>query len=261
MSETITFSDNIKQRLGFNCPPRARTALNHGKSTFPAQVFKVRTLPVLVLSLGCSLAGAAPIHWNTWASMSAGAIPITNGIVSVTYSGTVFDVGGYSSWLPASTYADGIIVDNAPVAANSTLELHGGDNTVNTVTFSLPVVDPVMAIFSLGQRGVRARFDFINVTPIFVVGGPNADVPPHFGGPGIAIVVNGNSVSGVEGNGTVQFKGTFESISWRNPVFEHSYGFNIGITGAVPEPQTYMLLLLGIGLVAIRARAQRHAVP
>ncbi len=68
--------------------------------------------------------------------------------------------------------------------------------------------------WSLGQGGINAQFAFTNATPVSVSGGPGAE----YGGPPISVA--GNTVFGSEGNGTVQFIGTFTSISWTDPVFE-----------------------------------------
>jgi len=91
-------------------------------------------------------------------------------------------------------------------------------------------------------------------TPIFVSGGPSNE----YGGSAISVI--GDTVYGVEGNGTVQFKGTFTSISWTNPVYENWYGFDVGVAGvaaAVPEPETYALMLAGLAAVGFVARRRR----
>ena len=89
-------------------------------------------------------------------------------------------------------------------------------------------------------------------TPVFVAGGPNA----QYGGASIS--VSGNTVSGREGNGTVQFMGTYSSLSWTNPVYENWYGFNVGIAAAVPEPQAMRLMLPGLLVVALAAARRRR---
>ncbi|WP_296000315.1 PEP-CTERM sorting domain-containing protein [Rugamonas sp.] len=203
------------------------------------------------LALACTgAAHAATIDWNTWQTTAAGTI----GPVTVSYTGANDGLAGmYPSYTPATTFADGTIVANAPTSANGMIKLIGGDNTVNTITFSTAVINPVMAIWSLGQGGSTASFVFSNATPLFVSGGPSAE---YNGSP---ITVSGNTVFGTEGNGTVQFLGTYTSLSWTNPQAENYYGFNVGIAGAVPEPEQYGMMAAGLALVGFMARRRKRA--
>jgi len=134
------------------------------------------------------------------------------------------------------------------------VNLVGGPNNdvIDVLTFSTPVVNPVFAIWSLGSGSIPASFVF-NQTPTFVAGGPSAEYS------GSAITVVGNTVSGSEGNGTVQFLGTFSTLSWTNPQYEGYYGFTVGIPTAVPEPETYALMLAGLGLIGFVARRRNTA--
>jgi hypothetical protein len=73
------------------------------------------------------------------------------------------------------------------------------------------------------------------------------------------ITVVGNTVSGQEANGTVQFFGTFNSISWTNPVREDWYGFTVGVQSAVPEASTWTMMILGfaaVGFIAYRRKSK-----
>jgi len=178
----------------------------------------------------------------------------------VTYNGEMSgQYANYPSWGPSATFADGTVVANGPVAANGIVRLMGGGGSeaqVDRITFSRAVVDPVFSIWSLGQAGNTASFHFIGATPVFVAGGAGAE----YGGS--AITVSGNDVFGTEGNGTVQFIGTYTSISWTNPVGENWYGFDVGVAGvaaAVPEPGSTGMLLAGLTLtgLAVRRRSLR----
>ena len=216
---------------------------------------KLHALAAASLLAVAATAQAAPIDWNTWSSTTTGSISTSGGPIGVTFAGPALEVvANYPSYGPSSTFADGVVVNNAPVPANNIMRIVGGSDQLNTVTFATPVVNPVMAIWSLGQGGIDAKFVFANATPVFVAGGPSNEYA------GSAISVAGNTVSGVEGNGTVQFIGTFSSISWTNPVFENWYGFDVGIAGVanpVPEPETYALMVAGLGAMGFVARRRR----
>jgi hypothetical protein len=201
----------------------------------------------------CGLAQSATIDWNQWNSNSTGAIASTP--VTITFTGQ--NNGGwytnYPSYGPAMTWADGTVVANAPTGG--IVVLSGGNSNVQTVTFSQAVTNPVFAIWSLGQGGINASFDFIGATPVFVTGGPSNEYS------GSSIVVSGNNVSGREGNGTVEFLGTYTSLSWTNPTYENWYGFNVGVTGvagAVPEPASIGLMLGGLTLLGLALRRKMH---
>ena len=199
---------------------------------------------LMALSLN---AQATTIDWNTWLTSSTGTLASFSGADATADS-------LYPSYTPTTTFADGSIVSNAPTSANGIMHLVGGSDATYTVTFFAPVVNPVMAIWSLGGGATSASFDF-NATPTFVSGGPN----DQYGGQ--AITVSGNEVSGIEGNGTVEFLGTFSEISWQNPSYENWFGFNVGapVVAPVPEPGSMMLLGGGLLTMAIYFKRRKNA--
>ena len=79
--------------------------------------------------------------------------------------------------------------------------------------------------------------------------------------------LNSNNVGGTEPHGTLQFKGAFDTVTWRSSTDEFWNGFTVGVQGtaaeipvtpppAVPEPET--VLLLAAGLAALRCVTKRR---
>ena len=219
----------------------------------------MRKILAIVALLAATSSNAATIVWNTWTSATVGAptggsAAGTAGAVAVTYNGEVTQlVANYPSWGPNGTFNGGT-VGNAPASNNGIIRIIGGTGTgTNTITFATAVNDPVLAIWSLGQNGLQADFTF-NVAAAALsiqAGGPSTE----YGG--AALTQIGNVIRGSEGNGVVQFAGTYNSISWTNPTAEDWYGFNVGYASVVPEPQSWALLIAGFGLVGAAARRRR----
>jgi hypothetical protein len=201
-------------------------------------------------------AQADTIGWTDWSSASAGSPGSATGTIgslTVSYSGQTSGLlTNYPSWTPISTFTGGV-VGNPPPAANNSVGLEGGVAYTETITFSSPVADPIFAVWSLGAGGTPASFDFTSSEPFTVQGGgPSAE----YGG--TALYISGEDVEGSEGNGIIQFNGTFSSITFTTPQFEDFYAFTIGedatLTsqlpgGTTPEPATFTLL--GLGLAAL----------
>jgi hypothetical protein len=204
-------------------------------------------------------ANAAVVDWTDWSnvvtsSTTGGSATGTGG---VTYSGELESlVSGYPSYAPAATFSDGSF--NGPTSANGIIQLFGGGGTgVDTITFAgAGALNPLLSIWSLGAGGSPASFIFDQAFTV-ISGGPSAE---YGGGP---LGASGETVTGSEANGTIQFLGDIKSISWTNPQFENWYGIAVGVPGsAVPEPGMWALMMIGVaGLgLALRSRRRQAAV-
>lgn len=224
------------------------------------QKLRVLALTSATAAAAVLLAGGASAQtvWTDWTSATAGAPGSAAGTlngVAVTYSGELGSAvtnGSSTIWAPATSFAGGTVT-SGPASRGDAIFLNGTYTGTNTLSFATPMVDPVFGIWSLGSPSVPASFTF-TATPTLEAGGPNSS----FGGS--SITVTGNTVAGREGNGVVQFTGTFSSISWTD-TYENYYAFTVGQSGqslpAVPEPATYALMLAGLGIVGAMARRRR----
>lgn len=202
------------------------------------------------MSLSLSAQAATNVVWADWTSAvigatngsAAGVFDMPNSDISVSYAGNVVAPtqvnGGAHYWNQGSTYTS-VEVPNAPTT--DIIALSGGAAaSVNTLTFSQAVVNPVLAIVSLGQNGAPVRYQFDNPFTIVSQG------VGYWGGCSNCLSnPSGNVLVGREGHGVIQFTGTFTQISWTAPDYEYWHGFTVGVT-PVPEPETYALLAAGL---------------
>jgi hypothetical protein len=223
----------------------------------------IRILGALLLSaavIGPEVAHASTIDWASWSNIvtdpTLGSATGTTASGNFTYTGELQSFqANYPSYTPVSTFSGGT-VGNAPPQANGIIQLFGNTGATDTITFASAVTNPVLAIWSLGQGNLSASFQFD--TPFTIEsGGPSAEYN------GTSITSIGNGVYGQEGNGVIQFTGTFTSISWTNPTFEDWYGFTVGVS-EVPGPtlgagpSSFVLAALFLGWL-VRRRANRFA--
>lgn len=197
----------------------------------------------LVTAAAAATALAAPYNYVEWSAAdvaggtASGTIPLAgdpDGGVGVTFTATTADGGpgtlygaqiddsGTNYWTPASTY-ESSEVDDAPPTPDI-IQLAGGDNDTYTVTLSEPIVDPIMAIVSLGAAGTPTTYNFDSPFTIVSQG------TDSFGGSSTSLVqLPDNVLQGSEGSGVIQFIGTYTTFSWTVPTPEVWHGFTFGI--------------------------------
>ena len=213
----------------------------------------------------CLLAAVMPLSafaadtadWTDWTTNTQGSFVQNGNTISVTYSGTNLGVSHADFYYNVPSSFTTALVTNSPSAADGTIIMTGGDTTVNTFTFSQAVVDPLLVLFSVGQPGgYFVPFNFLGSVDFSIL----AQGAGNWGGG--SLVKTGNTVTGEEGNGLIQFHGSYTQISFTTPVYEFYYGGSVGALSnlrqvPVPEPETYALLLAGLGLVGLAARRRR----
>ena len=219
----------------------------------------------LLILAACAVTLTLPAHadtivWTNWSSGVAGnpgGASGSIGSITVTYTGQTTGLTGVNSqpsWLPTSSFTSSII-DNGPLQSDNAISIQGGQPYTETIQFSSALVNPVLAIWSHGQSNDPTTFNFTDSEPFSIVaGGPSSE----YGGSSITQSKSLDDVIGVEGNGVIQFSGTYTSITFTTPLFENYYAFTVGedqtaqvnaTSSVVPEPAT--LSLFGMGLAAL----------
>lgn len=208
-----------------------------------------------------AMGAQADVIWTDWTSansttnVASGTLTVEGTPITVGYSG---DVSGYSLGGGHNYYRNGgtawaaYDAVNAPITSDHIeTDLRG----LKTITFSQAVLDPILAIISVGQNAVPITYSFDQSFTILDQG------QGYWGIDGNGAQVSGNTFVGNEWHGMVQFHGAITSISWTTNPDEFWHGFTVGVDehlapAAVPEPST--LALLGLGLFGMAFAARRR---
>lgn len=227
-------------------------------------MFVRRSLIVLGLlsqALIVAPSAAAPVNWVDWTSGTAGASGSATGVlnigdstVDVDYVGEIAFIqtaGGGNYWNPSSPYVSAL-VDNAP---GTTDIIALSRATSKTLTFSVPVQDLFFAVVSLNGNGYRFDQDFEVVG--FGAG--------YWGNGTLTRVDLGSGQFQLNGSGephgVIRFTGAVSSITWTSLTNENWNGFTVGTYGIapppIPEPETWMLMLAGLGIALLAGLRRR----
>jgi MYXO-CTERM domain-containing protein len=152
-------------------------------------------------------------------------------IVNNTYTG--FPDLGTIGW------SDPVYTPTITEASDILALTSGGTNNTHALSFSSPVVDPILHVFSLGHGPLNlvVTWNFSSPFTILSTGSEFGEFPNS----GLSNPEENLLLSG-EGSGTIQFSGTFDSLVWTSDVTEFFHGFHLGVADVIPEPSSLALV-------------------
>lgn len=151
------------------------------------------------------------------------------------FTTSIADCGGYweyeGGW---SVFPQGTFTSSAVAALPPTQQMVAqvGDAVrFQTVNFSAPVSGLVMNVYSLGVT-YKSEYTF-DRDFVILSQDPRCDPNAFLQ---YCLVKDGRTLRGFEGNGTIQFEGSMQSLSWEITAPEDFSGFNFALTGTATPP-------------------------
>lgn len=191
-------------------------------------------------------ANAAGVYWIDWQSTNAGTLNDGSHSANVLMTGlsrSLVNGNGYYKNYP-TTYNN--------LNPSDLIQISGTGNI--NITFDTPVLDPYVAMVSVGQGGLPVSYSFD--TPFTVISsGWN-----QWGYTGYSTSADNKTIYGKEYNGILKFNGIYTSLSFDIGPNENWHGFNIGVADVHPTPEPATLLLLGSGLAGLLGARRKKKV-
>jgi hypothetical protein len=225
---------------------------------------RVSVFAAAALLVALPAAGSAQT-WTTWNAATPGEFDGTLLGTAVTflgsYAGGQLSGVGIDYFSPTDPYTQGGLT--APDAGGNVGFIKFVEPTTATITFSTPMTDLYLAFISVGQLAVGVTYTFDH--PFNVLSNNNCPTPTYWGCG--SYTTSGNSITGHEFSGTIQFLGTFDELTLTTDAPEDWHGITVGAdavappTLGTPEPATFALLGTGLaGLAGVgRLRRKRAA--
>ena len=182
----------------------------------------------------CSAADRDTYTWVDWSEAGPGGAAGSAGGIEVSYSGDLNENSTpdgaaedlFSPWEDTFTHDD---LPEPPIGGDI-LRMYGGEDTgLQSLTFSPPARDPVIAVMSLGSVSEPARIIFDNEIEVLTSGAGKWG-----GGPdNLRVGEDVMTLIGQEAYGLVRVTGTFERLSFDIPDYESDYGLQIAVRRSV----------------------------
>ncbi len=239
---------------------------------------RIATIAVLVFSaiFICSTAKAATYYYVDWTTAdptggsASGIITLAGGgVVNVTFQAfnktTNQPTGFYRAKLSSadpqpdplwaaypSTYTSTEVSNVPPLPDHLELTGDAGGNTKYVMSFSEPVINPIMTIFSLGSGifGSNTAASYVFDYPFSIL-----SAGPSIYGAGSFTASSTTRLDGLEGSGVIQFTGAVTQLEWTALTYEFWQGFTFGIKSAASD--TAGVLLADLAATAAAPAAAR----
>ena len=195
------------------------------RSACPA--WSVHALALAAAGLWATGATAAPSRhaWTDWISDSGGVegvIALKDDNFSVRYRGPYHSAVLSATFqeMHSATFTNSVI-DNAPPNTD-VINLQGGPGQ-GEISFSQALINPVMAILSLGLRTNDNRYFPAEMVFADGVEFEILNSSRSFYGYGGPLTKNGQTLRGLESAGSIRFIGAYNRIAWTTPLQEKEF--------------------------------------